>query len=213
MTNSAYARLSAALVAVWFVVSFILSVLHVFKNASDNIGIAVAIGATAPIVLFALWFAASSQFRRFTQSLDPRALTYLQSWRIAGFMFIALQIYGILPALFASPAGYGDMLIGVTAPLVALKLANPDRRRVFILWQLLGIADLVTAVGLGVTASFIHPQGPPMLAMTVLPLSLIPTFLVPLFLIFHVICIANAQRLSEREFLRAGASDPVRLPA
>ena len=213
MTNSAYAKLTGTLIGIWFLLSFALSALRVFRNTADTIGIAVAIGASAPIVLFALWFAASSRFRQFLQSLDPRALTYLQSWRIAGFMFIALQTYGILPALFASPAGYGDMFIGVTAPLVALKLASPNHKGTFILWQWLGIADLVTAVGLGVTDRFIHPQGPPMLAMTVLPLSLIPTFLVPLFLIFHIICVANSSRLHEPEFLRVRTSGSAQLPA
>ena len=58
---------------------------------------------------------------------------------------------------------------------------------------MLGIADLVTAVGLGTTARLISPDSPSMVAMTVLPLSLVPTFLVPLFLIFHVICIAQAR--------------------
>ena len=76
---------------------------------------------------------------------------------------------------------------------MAWKLTNPVHRNSFILWQLLGIADLVTAVSLGTTARVISPESPSMVAMTVLPLSLVPTFLVPLFLIFHGICIAEAR--------------------
>jgi hypothetical protein len=57
---------------------------------------------------------------------------------------------------------------------------------------MLGILDLVNAVGVGVSAGFFFTQGPTMAPMTVLPLSLVPTFLVPLFLILHVICIAQA---------------------
>jgi hypothetical protein len=213
MDNSAYAKLTGTLLGVWFLLSFSLSALRVFMNATNSVGFAVAIGASAPILLFFLWYAVSSQFRQFTNSLSPGALTYLQSWRIAGLLFVTLQIYGILPALFALPAGYGDLFIGATAPLVALKLANPNRRGIFILWQLLGIVDLVAAVGLGVTVRFIHPQGPSMLAMTVLPLSLIPTFLVPLFLIFHVISIANSRCPHEPEFLRVRTSGSAQLPA
>ena len=143
--------------------------------------------------MFALWFVASEKFRQFALSLNPQALTFAQSWRIVGFTFVLLEARGVLPAIFALPAGYGDMIIGMTATLVAWKLANPIRRNSFILWQLLGIADLVTAVGLGTTAGLISPDGPSMAAMTVLPLSLVSTFLVPLFLIFHVICIAQAR--------------------
>src|SRR5207302_5983872 len=73
------------------------------------------------------------------------------------------------------------------------KLASPAHRNSFVLWQLLGITDLVIAVSLGTTAGLISPQGPSMAPMTTLPLSIIPTFLVPLFVIFHVICIAQAR--------------------
>jgi hypothetical protein len=126
-------------------------------------------------------------------SLNPQVLTLAQSWRIVGFTFVLLEARGGLPAIFAWPAGYGDMAIGATATFVAWKLANPARRNGFIFWQLLGIADLVNAVGLGTTARLLSPSGPSMVAMTVLPLSLVPTFLVPLFFIFHVICIAQAR--------------------
>jgi hypothetical protein len=116
-----------------------------------------------------------------------------QSWRLIGFTFVLLEARGVLPAVFALPAGYGDMFIGATATYVALQLATPAHRASFIFWQALGILDLVLAVSLGTTARLISPQGPSMVAMTVLPLSLVPTFLVPLFLIFHVISIAQAK--------------------
>ena len=85
------------------------------------------------------------------------------------------------------------MAIGATAALVAWKLAHPSRRHSFILWQALGILDLVLAVGLGTMAGRLSPHSTSMAAMPVLPLSLVPTFLVPLFLILHVICIAQAR--------------------
>lgn len=60
-------------------------------------------------------------------------------------------------------------------------------------WQLLGITDLLLAVSLGTTAGLLRPQGASIEAVTVLPLSVIPTFVVPLCVIFHVICIAQAR--------------------
>jgi hypothetical protein len=169
------------------------SALDLFSNNANQIGLAVAIAAVTPILVFALWFAASKTFQQFALSLNPQFLTLAQSWRIIGFTFVLLEARSVLPAIFALPAGYGDMAIGATATFVAWKLANPAHRNSFIVWQLLGITDLVTAVALGTTASLLSPHGPSMAAMTVLPLSLIPTFLVPLFLIFHVICIAQAR--------------------
>jgi hypothetical protein len=188
-----YKKLTTGIIVAWFIFALSGSALHLFKNNANRIGLTVAIAALTPIIAFSLWYAASAGFRQFALSLDPRSLTSAQAWRIIGFTFVLLEARGILPAVFAWPAGYGDMAIGATAAFVAWKLADPAHRNSFILWQLLGILDLVIAVSVGTTAAWISPQGPPMVPMTVLPLSLIPTFLVPLFLIFHVISIAQAR--------------------
>jgi hypothetical protein len=85
-----------------------------------------------------------------------------------------------------------------------MTLANPDHRKSFILWQLLGIADLVTAVTMGTTARLIEPHGIATSPMTVLPLSVIPTFAVPLLFILHIICIAQARHWREQRVPRVG---------
>jgi hypothetical protein len=188
-----YGKFTIGLIVVWLLFSLSASAAGLFKNNSNRIGLAVAIAAAAPIVVFSLWFATSDGFRKFVLSLNPTILTSAQVWRIIGFTFLLLEARGVLPAIFALPAGYGDMLVGVTAFFAAWRLANPDRRNGFIIWQLLGITDLVVAVSLGTTARLLDPHGASMLAMTVVPLSLVPTFLVPLFLVFHVICIAQAR--------------------
>ncbi len=187
-----YLRLVTVLIAVWFLSVGLASALHLFRNNANRVGIAVAIAAVAPILIFSLWLAGSQTFRRFTLSLDPAILTAAQTSRLIGFSFVLLQARGVLPAIFALPAGYGDMAIGATAAFVAWKLANPRQRTAFIFWQVLGIVDLVNAVALGTTARLLSPHDASMLPMTVLPLSLVPTFLVPLFAIFHFICIAQA---------------------
>jgi len=188
-----YAKLATRMIVVWFIFVLSASALHLFENNSNRIGIAVGIASLTPIVVFFLGFAASENFRRFALSLNPAILTSAHVWRMIGFIFVLLEAHGILPAIFALPAGYGDMAIGATASFVAWQLANPVHRNSFILWQALGIADLVIAVTLGTTAGLISPQGPSTAPMTMLPLSLIPTFLVPLFVIFHSICILQAR--------------------
>jgi hypothetical protein len=187
-----YRSLILGLIVAWFALAFSASALELFKNNANRIGVAVAIAASAPIIAFAIWFAGSTSFRNFTLSLNPQVLTAVQTWRLLGFTFVLLEAHRALPAIFALPAGYGDMAIGATASLVAWKLSNPAHRSSYIVWQILGITDLVMAVGLGTTARLLSPQSVPMTAMTVLPLSLIPTFAVPLFLILHMICIAQA---------------------
>lgn len=188
-----YGKLVAGLIAAWFVAALSASALHLFRNDASRIGASVGIAATLPIAAFAVWFAVSEGFRKFARSLDPVTLTSLQAWRIIGFLFVLMEARGVLPAIFALPAGYGDMAIGATAGFAAWKLGNPARRNAFLLWQALGITDLILAVSLGTTAGFFRPNDPSMAPLTELPLSLIPTFLVPLFLILHVICIVQAR--------------------
>jgi hypothetical protein len=198
MKNTNYRKLVAGLLAGWFVVALSTSALHAFQTDASPpraLGLAVA----APLALFALWFAASPGFREFLLSLNPRTLTLLHTWRVAGYTFLVLYSYGILPGIFALPAGWGDIAVGVTAPLVASRLANARHRTSFIVWQLLGMADLVVAVTMGSTARLIAPHGIAPTAMTVLPLSLIPTFAVPLLLMVHAILIAQARRWPVRE--------------
>jgi len=192
-----YGKLTAGLIAAWFVFALSASALQLFSNPANRVGVAVGLAALAPIVLFSLWFAASENFRRFAFSLNPRTLTFVQSWRILGVVFVVLEARGLLPAVFALPAGYGDIAIGLTASLVAWKLTKPTHRNSFVVWQVLGIIDLVNAVALGTTAQLLSPHAPSMLPLTVLPLSLIPTFFVPLLLILHVICIAQARDWKE----------------
>jgi hypothetical protein len=171
-----YGKFVTGLIAAWFILAVCASALHLFENGGNRVGAGVGIAALAPIVLFSLCFAVSESFRQFTLSLSPTILTSWQSSRLIGFSFVLLEARGVLPVIF-----------------VAWKLVNPRHRNSFIVWQVLGITDLVLAVALGTTASLLSPHGATTAAMTVLPLSLVPTFLVPLYIISHVICIAQAR--------------------
>src|SRR5271155_3741326 len=139
-----YGKLTAGLIGAWFIFSLSASALHAFSTDPSRPPIFLGLAVLIPIVLFVLWSATSDRFRQFTESLNPRTLTMVQSWRIAGYVFLVLYAYRVLPGLFALPAGWGDVFIGATAVWVATHLANPEHRKTFIFWQLLGMADLVT---------------------------------------------------------------------
>lgn len=203
-----YSTWTGGMVALWFALVFFASSFQLFPSVSGRPPIPVALAASLPVVLFLVWFAASDGFRQFILGLNPKTLTLVQSWRLVGFTFLVLSRYHILPGMFALPAGWGDIAIGATAPLVALKLADPSHRKTFILWQVLGIADLVDAVTLAAVAAVIRPQGIGADAMAVLPLSLIPTFAVPLLMILQIICIAQARRWKELPAGREGSPLP-----
>jgi hypothetical protein len=196
--NAKYGRLTAVLLIVWLAISVTASKFLIFHAGSKYamhppIPLGLAVGL--PIALFLLWFVASEKFRRFALSLNPMALTIAETWRIGGITFVTLQVFHILPGVFAEPAGWGDFFIGVTAPFVALYLARPGHKNVFIAWNVAGMVDLVNAIALGVLSSTaVGVLRPPVSTdvMTILPLSLIPTFAVPLLFMVHIILIAQA---------------------
>ena len=117
-------------------------------------------------------------------------LIRLHLWRLVGVVFLLLMVRGQVPALWALPAGIGDILVAVTAPWVARNLHTPQGTRRAVIWNLFGMADLVVAVGLGIMTS----PGPTQVFHTVptselmahFPLALVPTFLVPLAFMLHV---------------------------
>lgn len=102
---------------------------------------------------------------------------------------------GNLPPTFAIPAGVGDVLVGVTAPIVALLLrrGGPIIWAIAITWNVLGIIDLIYAVTLGLLAQ----------AQFVLTsyLRIIPQFFVPMFAIVHIATVLLLVRKEVRSLL------------
>ncbi len=204
-SNTHYVAFLYLLLGTWLALAITASALEVFHAGTRfaffaplPLGLAVVL----PMVAFLVWYWRSSRFRDFVLSLNPGALAYLQSFRLAGFVFLVLEAHGLLPAVFAWPAGWGDIFIGATAPLVALNwAANPARRTTFLAWNIFGMADLVNAVTLGVLASpsgFLG-HGVTTDIVSVLPLSLVPTFAVPLLFNVHIISIAQSMRACRAE--------------
>ncbi|MGI8449589.1 MAG: hypothetical protein ACR2MP_20905 [Streptosporangiaceae bacterium] len=72
-----------------------------------------------------------------------------RSFRVAGVAFLLTMALGHLPALFALPAGLGDIATGIAAPLVAHRLAQDRGRRAALWLNAFGMTDLVVALTLG----------------------------------------------------------------
>jgi hypothetical protein len=190
-------NLTAAILVVWFLLAVAGSLIGIFDSEPRPpvpLGLAVVI----PVALFAIWYLTSVGFRELVWSLDLRLLTLAQTWRVGGIVFLILFQRGALPGVFAIPAGWGDIAIGITAPIVAYYWRRPFPTKTFVVWNLLGSFDLVLAVTLGMLASR-TPIG--ILARDVstqlmgqFPLSLIPTFFVPLLLILHLIALSRVRK-------------------
>jgi len=109
------------------------------------------------------------------------------SFRVGAAAFLITMALGHLPALFALPAGLGDIATGIAAPLVARKLAHGTGRRAARWLNVFGLTDLIVAMTLGTLVGFqlvnVTPSGA---LIPALPLALIPTVEVPLLIALHI---------------------------
>jgi hypothetical protein len=120
----------------WLALIFVLGARGVFAAPRGAPPLALLIGLLAPLSLFLVAYRTIPRLREFILSADLRLIVGMQAWRWAGFGFLTLDTYGVLPGIFAWPAGLGDMAIGVTAPLVCpLSCAGPVLRRARAFWH------------------------------------------------------------------------------
>lgn len=199
--NSGVRRLVAVVLALWLALVFLLGARGAFIRPPESPPLPILFGVAVPLICFFMAYTGSAAFRSFILSADLRLLTAIQAWRAGGLGFLALEAHSLLPGLFAWPAGLGDIAIGITAPWVMLALIRRPTfgaSRVFMVWNLLGILDLIVAVTAGTLSSGFVPGlvGPVTTApMAQLPLVLIPAYFVPLFIMCHVTALCQARRL------------------
>jgi hypothetical protein len=195
-------RLAVAIaLTFWLLLVLSLGAAGVFVGLPGTPPLAIASGFAAPLVLFFGWLRLSHSFREFVLSLDLRLIAGMQAWRWAGLGFLSLYAHKVLPAVFALPAGLGDMAIGVTAPWIILSLIRQPgfaARGTFIRWNILGILDLLIAVSIGTVTAFFATGAPGEIStapMATLPLLLIPAFMVPLFIMLHAAALMQSRQL------------------
>jgi len=209
--RSSIRLLVSVVLALWFGLVFFLGSRGAFVGGADSPPLPIFLGLATPLALFFVAYFGWSAFREFVLNADLRLVTAIQGWRWAGLCFLFLHAHGVLPGLFAFPAGLGDMAIGVTAPWILLALIRDKSfvtSRRYVIWNLLGILDLTVAVSMGVICSgFIRGLTLTVTtsAMGQLPLVLIPAYLVPLFIMLHFTALSQVRRI-----IRFGKSMPAK---
>jgi len=102
---------------------------------------------------------------------------------------------GVLPREFTTPAGWGDILVGIAALWVLLRcvpVRSSWQRIAFLVWNVAGLLDILGVVGNAVrlyvrNPSFVDP-------FMSLPLAILPTFVVPIVIVSHVLLFAWVRR-------------------
>lgn len=155
--------------------------------------------ATLPLIIapFALGIGLlfNPTWRRVLGAIPQSWMVGVQFYRTIGFIFLVLMGMGVLPAYFALPAGYGDLISGLPTLGIAYLAARQIRGWKAWVWliNLVGITDFLVALGIG--SGVLHNAalseswfGSTEIVTTVFavpPMSLIPLFVVPVGLVIH----------------------------
>jgi len=146
------------------------------------IGVAVPISAGLLLLLV-------PGFRAVVDHVDVSWLMAIQMFRAFGYVFLILFDLNMVSKWFALGAGYGDILVGLLAPVATYLWVQKARfaKSFAIFWNVLGIIDLlVVAVPLYLLSlPALNNLGPNSELMNYFPMVMIPTFIAPLFIVLH----------------------------
>lgn len=181
-----------ALVA-WFVAAFTLTRSGLFLGEGLLPGLRLGLALALPVLIGVMAYRALPALRAIVDAVPVHWLIGFQFARNLGIVFLVLADIGLLPTVFAYPAGYGDVLVGLLAPLVALAYfrRKPYARGLAIIWNVIGLLDFAVALGtaLANVDTFTSP-------VVLSHIQLIPTFGVPLFILLHL---ATLRQLTRRQ--------------
>jgi hypothetical protein len=177
----------AAFLASWLAIGILVGDGANFPIPMESRQAASGLVALIPVVIAVIALFASKNLRAINTATPSAWLIAIQTYRVAGIMFIyPFVTYGILPAGFGYPAGIGDALTGIFAPIVALMVARhrPNAVKWAVAWNLFGTLDLIDA-----TATALIFQAP---VLSIYPIALVPLFLgPPLGILTHILSLRN----------------------
>jgi len=198
-------RAAAGVLIGWFAVAVALAAAGAYRGGPNRLP-TIQYGLFVPVIAGVVLLWRSAAFGRLIDAVPQHLLVGVQLYRALGVVFLILLAMGKLPGLFAWPAGTGDLLVGIFAPIVAVAyLRSPSESGGLVrAWNVLGLADLAVAVTTGFLTSPSAVQrfalAAPNDLISAFPLVLVPTFLVPISIVLHV---ASLKKLHEERSLAA----------
>ncbi len=178
----------------WLLLAMAIGLLDFFHVTANFISPLVPVFFALPIIIFLKTLKKSELAGKIADSFTQPFLILIQVPRIGGYVFLVLMEQGLLPAMFAIPSGYGDIIVGLSAPIVAFFYLKKTRwaRKLAIAWNVVGIIDLAIAISFGIGLVFpepfqIIPTSPTTELMTTFPLVMVPAFAVPLGMMLHIL--------------------------
>jgi hypothetical protein len=153
-----------------------------------------------PVIIVAPLLLWSKRVGQLLDAMPTSWLVALQLYRVFGGQWLAYWLRGLLPSLWALPAGTGDVLTGLFAVSAAIALATgtAEGRKAAILWNIFGLADLAVAIILGMIISpgpfQLIVQNGPSIGLDSYPNVLTPAFVVPCSILLHALSLRQLMR-------------------
>jgi hypothetical protein len=157
-----------------------------------------------PVIIGAPLLLLSKRVGQLLDAMPTTWLVALQLYRVFGGQWLAYWLRGLLPGLWALPAGTGDVLTGLFAVSAAIGLTTglatgtAEGRKAAILWNIFGLADLAVAIILGMIISpgpfQLIVQNGPSIGLDGYPNVLTPAFVVPCSILLHALSLRQLMR-------------------
>ncbi|TMJ62850.1 MAG: MFS transporter [Alphaproteobacteria bacterium] len=188
----------------WAAVTWTAAINGVFRTSASPLSLLPA-AIFLPVIIGAPLLLLSKRVGQLLDAMPTTWLVALQLYRVFGSQWLAYWLRGLLPGLWALPAGTGDVLTGLFAVSAAIALANgtAEGLKAAILWNIFGFADLALAITLGMIIS----PGPFQLillngssiGLDGYPNVLTPAFVVPGSILLHALLLRQLRRRSRAE--------------
>ncbi|WP_409191798.1 MFS transporter [Bradyrhizobium sp. RDM4] len=190
----------------WAAVTWTAAISGAFRAGASSLPLLPA-AILLPVIVGTPALLLSKRVGQLLDAMPPSWLVALQVYRIFGSQWLVYWLGGMLPGLWALPAGTGDVLTGLLAVPAALALATGtvEGRKGAMLWNMFGLADLAVAITLGMLMSpgpfqLIIPNGLSM-GIDTFPNVLTPAFVVPSSILLHALSLRQLFRHSRVETL------------
>ena len=183
----------------WLAVIWSVAVNGVFRPGNNTPPL-VPLAIFLPVIVGVPILLRSKRIGEVLDAMPASWLVGLQVYRVLGGIFLVGWARGVIPGIFALPAGIGDVTTGLLALPVAYLLVsrNGDGVRSAIAWNIFGLLDFTIAVGIGLAtapgALQVIVPSIPNTGVGLYPTVLIPAFAVPSSILLHVLSLRQLRR-------------------
>ena len=190
--NTAYGRKRNAII-LFYLAYLVLVTLMCFSGVFNVVVLPprIIVVTTLPLLLFYLFYISNTSFYKSLLGQIPlSALVRVHIFRLIGGFFLILFFLEQLPKTFAFIAGLGDIITAIGSLFVArtLEKKKPFSKKLTILWNSFGLADILLTSGTAVVLTKLNmetgSQGVDVL--TQFPFCFIPAFAPATIIFLHI---------------------------